>query len=41
MTLNNYLIDEEPRVATAPNRALERGSFAARKVVETATRWFS
>lgn len=41
MTLNNYLIDEEPHVATAPNRALERGSFAARKVVETATGWFS
>jgi hypothetical protein len=41
MTLNNYLIDEEPHMATAPNRALERGSLAARKVVETATRWFS
>ena len=41
MTLNNYLIDEEPDLANAPNRALERGSLAARTVVETATKWFS
>ena len=34
MTLNNYLIDEEPKTATRGNLALKRGNAAARKLVD-------
>jgi hypothetical protein len=34
MTLNNYLIDEEPKTATSGNLALRRGNDATRKLVD-------
>lgn len=41
MSLNNYLIDEEPGTATHGNLAQERGNAVAEKIVAVMTSWFS
>lgn len=39
MTLNNYLIDEEPGSSTGRHLALERGSAVAKKMIELMQSW--